>query len=184
MTIGLKNLVMATVTKDDQTSTTYSTVTPLAGAINVSITPEDAEANRQYADDVEYDSITPDSEYTIEMETTGFSVEVMAKLQGHTLDSNEGMIIKAGDEPPYIALGFKAEKSKQAGGGDRYVWIYKAKPKLMAHTFHTKEGKEITRQTGKVSFRGVARISDGLKQYVVDKDIADFFDAPYTPTMG
>lgn len=183
MTIGLKNLVMAVVESDDESGTVYKEVELLAGAIDVNVSPESSDADIQYADDVEFDSITPDVDYSISAETAGFPVATMAKLNGHKLDSEGGMIIRAGDEPPYVALGFMSEKSKKAGGGYRYVWLYKCKPALMETTYHTKEGKSITRQTGKVTFRGVSRISDGLKQYVVDKAITDFFDEPYTPTL-
>ncbi len=185
MTIGLKNLVWFPITADNETETTYGAAVPLAGAIDAQVNPQNAEANVLYADDVEWDSITPDSEYAIELETVGFSLENLNKLQGHTLSDDGGVIISAGDEPPYGALAFKAAKSAKAGGGFRYVLLYKTKASFSQAAYHTKEGNTITRQTGKMSFRAIARISDGLKQYIMDSqtDPTGFFTSPVTPVV-
>ena len=183
--IGLKNVVFAELTADTATigtvtgETTYGSVEVLAGAIDAQITPDTTDANIQYADDVEYDALAPDTSYTIEAEIAGLTIAQMAKLQGHKLSSDGGVIIKDGDNPPYIAFGFKSAKS---GGGFRYVWIYKAKPEFMAQGYHTKEGPSVTRQTVKIKLKGIARISDGLKQYITDKESENFFDAPATPS--
>lgn len=183
--IGLKNVVFAVLKTDTATvgevpgATTYDPVEFLAGAIDAQITPDSTEANIQYADDVEYDALAPDTSYTIEAEIAGLTIEQMAKLQGHKLSSDGGVIIKDGDNPPYIAFGFKSAKS---GGGFRYVWIYKAKPEFMTQSYHTKEGPSVTRQTAKIKLKGIARISDGLKQYLSDSATDTFFTAPVTPT--
>lgn len=184
MTIGLKNLVFFPLLTDTETETTYGPKIELAGAIDAQISPENAESNVMHADDVEWDSITPDSEYSISLETAGFPLDVLSKLQGHTLSNKGGVIMKDGDEPPYGALAFKAEKSKKAGGGYRYVELFKVKPAFSQSAYHTKEGRNITRQTGKMTMRGISRISDGLKQYITDDQTEGetFFTAPVTPT--
>lgn len=180
-TIGLKSLVAWPLLTDPEGGpATYGTAMLLAGAIEATITPETSEPNVQYADDVEYDSLAPDTPYNIEMDVSGMSIEHQAKLQGHTIDNKGGMIIKDGDDPPYIALAFRALKS---GGGYRYVVIYKGKPQFMTRTYRTKEGTTVTRQTTKMAMKGISRISDGLKQYVVDTEIANFFTTPYTPVV-
>ncbi len=185
MQIGLKNLVWFPIETETDSAITYGTAVPLAGAIDAQINPEGAEANKIYADDVEWDSMTPDSAYTIELETVGFSAANLAKLQGHTLSDDGGVIIKAGDEPPYGALAFKSEKSKKSGGGFRYVVLYRAKAAFAPAAYHTKEGNNITRQTGKMSFSAVARMHDGLKQYIIDAqaDPEGFFTAPVLPVV-
>lgn len=183
--IGLKKLVAwELLTDPDGGATTYDTVIPLAGAIEATVTPDTSEANVQHADDVEYDSLAPDTPYTIEVDVAGLSVANQAKLQGHTVSDDGGMIIKQGDNPPYFAFAFKSEKSD---GTYRYVVIYKAKPQFMARTYKTKEGTTITRQTSKMTLKGIARISDGLKQYIIDAldttDETDFFTSPVTPVV-
>lgn len=51
-TIGMKNVVIAPLTKDDDTGVTYGALQLVAGAIEASITPENADPDIQYADDV------------------------------------------------------------------------------------------------------------------------------------
>jgi len=183
MTIGLKNLVVAPIISDTETGIAYGPVQLLAGAIDAKITPANAETDDQYADDALYDSRTPDMEDDIEVETAGFTVAQLAMLQGHAISTTGGIMKRNGDEPPFVALGFKSEKSAKYGGGHRYVWIYRAKPQMVEQTFHTKEGKTITRQTGKMKFKAAARIYDGLSQYVTDTYSATFFDAPVAPVL-
>lgn len=183
--IGLKKLVAWEMLTDvDGGASTYGTVIPLAGAIEATVTPDTSEANVQHADDIEYDSLAPDTPYTVEVDIAGLSVANQAKLQGHTISDEGGMIIKQGDNPPYFAFAFKSEKSD---GTFRYVVIYKAKPQFMARAYKTKEGTTITRQTSKMTLKGIARVSDGLKQYIADglNSTADteFFTAPHTPVV-
>ena len=51
-TVGLKNVVIAPLTEDTETSHTYGELQFMAGAIEASITPENADPDVQYADDV------------------------------------------------------------------------------------------------------------------------------------
>lgn len=184
-TIGLKNLLAwEMLTDEDGGTTTYGPAVELAGAINATITPDTSEADVQYADDVEYDSVAPDTPYTMEIEIAGMSIANQAKLQGHKLDTNGGMIIKDGDEPPYFAFAFKSQISDAKDVKYRYVVIYKGKPEFMTRAYHTKEGTTLTRQTATMTVKAVARISDGLKQYVSDTEPTGFLTSPYKPTAA
>ena len=51
-TVGLKNVDIAPLTEDTETSHTYGELQLMAGAIEASITPENADPDVQYADDV------------------------------------------------------------------------------------------------------------------------------------
>ncbi len=51
-TVGLKNVVIAPLTEDTEATLTYGELQLLAGAIEASITPENADPDIQYADDV------------------------------------------------------------------------------------------------------------------------------------
>lgn len=53
-TVGLKNMVIAPVTADTSSSTTYGTLQKVAGAIEASITPENNDPDVQYFDDVRF----------------------------------------------------------------------------------------------------------------------------------
>ena len=180
--IGLKNLVAWEVTADTELSLTHGAVVPLGGSIEATISPDTAEASVQYADDIEYDSLTPDSPYNIEIDIAGMTVANQAWLQGHSVAADGGLVIQSGDTPPYIALAWKSEK---ADGTYRYVVIYKAKPEFMARTYKTKEGTTVTRQTSKMTLKAVSRVYDGLKQYIFDgTEPAGFFTTPHVPVVA
>ena len=51
-TVGLKNFVLAPLTEDTEETLTYGALQLVAGAIEASITPENADPDIQYADDV------------------------------------------------------------------------------------------------------------------------------------
>lgn len=51
-TVGLKNVVIAPLVTDTDAEHTYGDLQLLAGAIEASITPENADPDIQYADDV------------------------------------------------------------------------------------------------------------------------------------
>ena len=61
-TVGLKNMVLAPLTEDTESTLTYGELQLVAGAIEASITPENADPDVQYADDVEFDVLYPDPE--------------------------------------------------------------------------------------------------------------------------
>ena len=54
-TVGLKNVVIAPLTTDTEEAHTYGDLQLMAGAIEATITPENAEPDIQYADDIEFD---------------------------------------------------------------------------------------------------------------------------------
>ena len=51
-TIGLKNMVIAPLMEDTEETLTYGELQLVAGAIEASISPENADPDVQYADDV------------------------------------------------------------------------------------------------------------------------------------
>lgn len=51
-TVGLKNVVIAPLTEDTEATLTYGELQLMAGAIEASVTPENADPDVQYADDV------------------------------------------------------------------------------------------------------------------------------------
>ena len=59
-TVGLKNVVIAPLTTDTEETLTYGELQLMAGAIEASITPESADPDVQYADDIEFDVLYPD----------------------------------------------------------------------------------------------------------------------------
>ena len=59
-TIGLKNVVIAPLTADTETGHTYGDLQLVTGAIEASVTPDNADPDILYADDIEFDTLYAD----------------------------------------------------------------------------------------------------------------------------
>ena len=166
-TVGLKNMVIAPVTADTETATTYGDLQRVAGAIEATITPENNDPDIQYFDDVEGDVLYPDPELTFKTKLADLPLIVQEMIFSNKIDDNGVLIRTANDKPGYFAVGFMSEK---ANGTYRYVWLFKVRAKPVTETYATKEGTSITRQTGEVEWTAIMRTSDGRYQAVADED--------------
>ena len=164
--VGLKDFVIAEVLTDTDAGTTYGEVEKVVGVMDVSVTPSTTDPDVQFADDNESDVLNPDPEIAVVAEFTQLPLAVQAKFGGHKIDEDGVMVRTAGDTAPYFAIGFKAEKRD---GGYRFKWLLKCRAKPMTETFHTKEGQTITRQTGKIEFVAIKRVSDNQYEYTADE---------------
>ena len=165
-TVGLKNMVIAPVTEDTETSTTYGDLQRVAGAIEATITPENNDPDIQFFDDVEGDVLYPDPELTFKTKLADLPLIVQEMIFSNKIDDNGVLIRTANDKPGYFAVGFMSEK---ANGTYRYVWLFKVRAKPVTETYATKEGTSITRQTGEVEWTAIKRTSDGRYQAVADE---------------
>lgn len=165
-TIGLKNVVIAPLTSDTEEGHTYGDLQLMAGAIEASITPENADPDIQYADDVEFDVLYPDPELAFKTKMADIPLTIQEMIFGNKIDDNGVLIRSASDKPPYYAVGFKSEKSD---GTYRYVWLYKVRAKPVTENYQTKEGTSITRQTGEIEWTAIKRTHDGQYQAVADE---------------
>ena len=187
-TVGLKNMVIAPVTEDNETSTTYGDLQRVAGAIEATITPENNDPDIQYFDDVEGDVLYPDPELTFKTKLADLPLVVQEMIFSNKIDDNGVLIRTANDKPGYFAVGFMSEK---ANGTYRYVWLFKVRAKPVTETYATKEGTSITRQTGEVEWTAIKRTSDGRYQAVADEGengftaekAAAFLNTVYTPVF-
>lgn len=185
-TIGLKNVVIAPVTSDTDSGTSYGTLQAIAGAIEATVTPGNNDPDIQYADDVEFSVLYPDPEITVTMNMADLPLTIQKMLLGHAIDDNGVLIRTAGDNPGYFALGFMSEKSNHSY---RYVWLYKCRAKPVTEKYATKEGTTLNRQTGEIEFTAIKRNSDGRYQAIADEgengftatDGASFLTSVYTP---
>ena len=178
-TVGLKNMVIAPVTEDNETSTTYGDLQRVAGAIEATITPENNDPDIQFFDDVEGDVLYPDPELTFKTKLADLPLIVQEMIFSNKIDDNGVLVRTASDRPPYFAVGFKSEKSD---GAFRYVWLYKVRAKPMTESYKTKEGKTITRQNGSVEWTAIKRTHDGRYQAVADEG-QNGFDASKAATF-
>ena len=181
-TVGLKNMVIAPVMEDIETSTTYGNLQRVAGA------PENNDPDIQYFDDVEGDVLYPDPELTFKTKLADLPLIVQEMIFSNKIDDNGVLIRTANDKPGYFAVGFMSEK---ANGTYRYVWLFKVRAKPVTETYATKEGTSITRQTGEVEWTAIKRTSDGRYQAVADEGengftaekAAAFLNTVYTPVF-
>lgn len=188
-TIGMKNVVIAPLTKDDDSGATYGDLQLMAGAIEASITPENADPDIQYADDVEFDTVNPDPELTFKTKMADIPLSVQEMIFSNTLDDNGVLVRTANDKPSYFAVGFKSEKADHTY---RYVWLLKVRAKPLTENYATKEGGTITRQTPEVEWTAIKRTYDGHYQYVADEGqngfdtskAETFLESVYTPTIS
>ena len=188
-TVGFKNMVIAPLTKDDDTGTTYGDLQKVAGAIEASITPENNDPDIQYYDDIEGDVLYPDPELAFKTKMADIPLSVQEMIFGNKIDDNGVLIRAASDKPPYYAVGFKSEKSD---GTYRYVWLYKVRAKPVTENYQTKEGTSITRQTGEIEWTAIKRTHDGQYQAVADEGQngftadkgASFLESVYEPTFS
>lgn len=165
-TVGLKNMVIAPVTADTETATTYGDLQRVSGAIEATITPKNNDPDIQYFDDVEGDVLYPDPELTFKTKLADLPLIVQEMIFSNKIDDNGVLIRTANDKPGYFAVGFMSEK---ANGTYRYVWLFKVRAKPVTETYATKEGTSITRQTGEVEWTAIKRTSDGRYQAVADE---------------
>ena len=166
-TIGLKNMVIAPLVTDTEETLTYGELQLVAGAIEASITPNNADPDIQYADDVEFDTLYPDPDLTFRTQMADIPLAIQEKIFGNEIDENGVLIRTATDKPGYFAVGFKSEK---ANGKFRFVWLYKVRAKPLTENYATKAGTNITRQTGEVEWSAIKRTHDNRFQAVADED--------------
>ena len=187
-TVGLKDVVIAELTEDTEATLTYGDLQKLAGAIEASITPDNADPDVQYYDDIEGDVLYPDPELTFKTKLADLPLIVQEMIFSNKIDDNGVLIRTANDKPGYFAVGFMSEK---ANGTYRYVWLFKVRAKPVTETYATKEGTSITRQTGEVEWTAIKRTSDGRYQAGADEGengftaekAAAFLNTVYTPVF-
>lgn len=178
-TVGFKNVVLAPLLTDTEQATTYGEIQRVAGAIEASITPENADPDIQYFDDVEGDVLYPDPDLSFKTKLADLPLIIQEMIFANKIDDNGVLIRTANDKPGYFAVGFMSEK---ANGKYRYVWLFKVRAKPLTENYQTKEGTTITRQTGEIEWTAIKRTSDGRYQAVADEG-ENGFDAAKAVTF-
>ncbi|MBQ7887127.1 MAG: hypothetical protein IJ313_09575 [Clostridia bacterium] len=187
-TVGLKNVVIAPLIEDTEATLTYGDLQLMAGAIEASITPENADPDVQYADDNEFDVLYPDPELAFKTKMADIPLIIQEMIFGNKIDDNGVLVRTASDKPPYFAVGFKSEKTDKSY---RYVWLYKVRAKPVTESYATKEGTTVTRQTGEIEWTSIKRTHDARYQAVADEGqngftaekAAAFLQSVYEPTF-
>lgn len=165
-TVGLKNVVLAPLVEDTESTLTYGDLQLVAGAIEASITPENADPDVQYFDDVEGDVLYADPELAFKTKMADLPLLIQEMIFGNKIDDNGVLVRSSTDKPPYFAVGFMSEKSNHKY---RFVWLYKVRAKPVTENYATKEGTTVTRQTGEVEWVAIKRTHDNQYQAVADE---------------
>ena len=155
MTIGLRDLVYATITEGEDGKETYGTPKKLAEVMNADLSVTTAEGTL-YADDAVSESVKEFVKGLIKLGIKDLATEDTAALLGQEVDGEKVIYGGADDEPPYVAVGFRAKKT---GGKYRYIWLYKVKFKIPNESFKTK-GESIEFNTPEIEGEFFKR-SDG-----------------------
>lgn len=174
--IGLRNLVYAKMLTDPpygQGQATYETPKLIAGAISVNINAN-ASTETLFADDGPFETATTIGQIEVELNVADLPLEIQAELLGHTYE-NGVLIRRAGDVPPWVAIGFKSLKSN---GKYRYTWLAKGKFGIPEQNNQTK-GDSIEFQTPTIVGSFVKRECDDEWERHIDED-----DENFTPEMA
>ena len=87
-TVGLKNMVIAPLTVDTEETLTYGELQLVAGAIEASITPQNADPDVQYADDAEFDVLYPDPELSFKTKMADLPLIIQEMIFANKIDDN------------------------------------------------------------------------------------------------
>ena len=99
-TVGLKNMVIAELVTDTEDTLTYGALQLVAGAIEASVEPQNADPDVQYADDIEFDVLYPDPELTFKTKMADIPLSILEKGVGNQIDDNGVLIRSASDTRP------------------------------------------------------------------------------------
>ncbi len=166
--VGVEKLYYALQTKDDDTDLVYDTPVYLPGVKSINVAPK-VSTDKLYAENILWDQETAIDEITVGINIADLSNAESAILLGQTVATEGGIFASEGDNPPYVALLYKANKRN---GKARYQVLYKGKFGLPEETAQGKEGKTDF-QTPSLS--GVFQVTknNGQWKYQVDSDDAD-----------
>jgi phi13 family phage major tail protein len=121
--LGVDKVYYALVTQDDSAGYVAGTPAILAPAMMISQEPA-SNAKTQYADNGPFDALVSEGETKISCEITGLDTQLLATLLGRVYDAGSARAFDNMATPPYIALGFRAQKSD---GTYKYYWFLKGR---------------------------------------------------------
>lgn len=163
--IGLKDLYVAKVIKNDAINYTVETPTKLARAINAKISEKFASENI-YSDDALEDTVRAFESVEVELEVNRLTPEKIALLYGQKLDKGF-LVANINDQAEEIALGYR---SKLSNGKYEFVWLYSLKASEgFNKDYQTVEGKPKA-QSDKIKLVGKGREKDGNYKISVTED--------------
>lgn len=169
--IGLRNLVVCKLKKDDETGVEYAEeLKRLPGARIVNMSPQVAEGSL-YGDDQLLENESSLTAIEVNVDLASLTLEDEAYLKGHEF-KNGTLIENKDDTADPLALGFMAQKSKTGGGGYRMVWLLKGTAKPTDEENQTKE-ENIEYGTPTLDLVFTPRLFDGNLRFKADTNLDD-----------
>ncbi|WP_432408639.1 major tail protein [Wukongibacter sp. M2B1] len=165
--IGLKDIYIAKLTKDDATDFTYDTPVKLERGITAKISPK-ISSEKLYSDDNLEEIVQIFDSIDVEIELNQLSLESRALLQGAKIV--KGALLETRDDiTPVLAMGFRSKKSN---GKYRYVWLYKGRFEMTSDEYET-EADKVKAQSASLKGTFYARDNDGAYRLIMDEDATD-----------
>lgn len=180
--IGVDRFFIAKIIGESPSEITYEPSEHIPGVNYVAVTPNQ-QIGSFYADDGVYETYIINGEVHIQVSFAGISNETAAKLTGATCE-NGLLVDKKSDSPPYMAIGFRTQKSN---GHYRYVWLYKGRFSK-SPLANTTKSSGVSPQTDVYDYTAVCRTQDGAWRQMLDSDCPDlpegFADTLNSDTVG
>ena len=145
MTLGLKDLYYAVCTEAEGAET-YGAPKKMAEAMEADLSVKTETADL-YADDALSESVKEFTNGTLKLGIKDLTPETLAEVLGQLVDENKVVWAGGDDEPPFLAIGFRAAKT---GGRYRYIWLLKCKFEVPGEKYKTK-GEKIEFQTPEIT---------------------------------
>lgn len=131
---GIKNVVYAKVTKDDENAFETGEVKKLAGVAELSRTTENSSETKYY-DDIPAIVVDSTGADTVTCSMSAIPLEVLAEITGQDYDNDLGVFVEGERQADYFALGYETSKTN---GDVVYVWRLKGKFSIPDSTHATK----------------------------------------------
>lgn len=132
---GVRGVVMAEVTGDDEVGYTAGTPFAVAGVAEITRTVESS-TETHYYDNMPAVAIEATGAETINLNVSAIPLDVLAKITGQTYVAAKGMMVDGPRTPKKFALGYIAELTD---GTVYYVWRLKGTVAIPDETYVTKD---------------------------------------------
>lgn len=163
--IGLRDLHVCTITKDDATGITYGAPVLLERSITAKISPK-TNSDKLYSDDSLEEVLNVFDSIDVEFEVNDLSMKSRALLQGAKLVS--GVLTEGSDDSaPEVAIGFRSQKSNKKDF--RYVWLLKGKFETTEDNYETVADKAKA-QTATIKGTFGPTVHNGKYRHMTDSD--------------
>lgn len=182
--INIKNMVYALLTSDTTAGAEYGEVKPLGKAMQVQLTPSLA-SGVLYGEGAQSENIAKLNGMATVLDVNKIAIEDRAEILGHKYE-NGILIEKAGDEAPFLAVGFEVEGTNKC---KELVWLLKGRAQPFNGTMQ-QSTDSINFSTDSITINFVPRDFDGELRYFADtantalttKQVEDWFKTgPSTP---